>query len=109
MEGELERLVAAEARISTRLAQAGADAQALIAAARARVEQAEHRWREELEEATSSLQREMEQDRTHQLRCVTEELQVQLAALQAITEERITELALHAVNRLLQPSPARRQ
>lgn len=100
--GELERLIAAEARIAARIEQAGAEARALVALARTRAEEAERGSRDELDEATARLEREMEQDRIRQLGSVAGDLERQLAFLQAITEERITELADHALGRLLQ-------
>ncbi len=104
--GELDRLIAAEARIAGRMEQAAAEARALVASARARAEEAERRSREELEEATARLEREMEQDRIRQLRSVAEDLARHLAFLQAVNEDRITELAAHALGRLLQPTNA---
>jgi DNA anti-recombination protein RmuC len=107
--GELERLIAAEARIGARIEQAATEALALVASARRRAEEAERRSREELEEATARLEREVEQDRIRQLRSVAEDLDRHLAFLQAVTEDRITELAAHALGRLLQPTNADRR
>ena len=104
--GELERLIAAEARIAARIEQAAAEARALVASARARGEEAERRSREELEEATARLEREMEQDRIRQLRSVAEDLDRHLAFLQAVNEDRITQLAAHALGRLLEATNA---
>ena len=102
--GELERLIAAEARIGARIEQAAAEARALVHSARGRAEEAERRSREELEDATARVEREMEEARIRQVRSVAEDLDRQLAFLQAVNEERITELARHALARLLQPA-----
>ena len=104
--GELDRLIAAEARIAARIEQAAAEARALVASARARGEEAERRSREELEEATARLEREMEDDRIRQLASVAEDLDRHLAFLQAVNEDRITELAAHALGRLLRAANA---
>jgi DNA anti-recombination protein RmuC len=102
--GELDRLIAAEARIAARIEQAAAEARALVASARAGAEEAERRSREELEQATANLEQEMEQDRIRQLRSVAEDLDRHLAFLQTVNEDRITQLAAHALGRLLQPT-----
>lgn len=104
--GELDRLIAAEARIAARIEQAAAEARALVASARAGAEEAERRSREELEQATASLEREMEAERIRQLRSVAEDLDRHLAFLQAVNEDRITQLAAHALGRLLRAANA---
>lgn len=102
--GKLERLIEVEARIAARIEQAAADTRALIASARSRAEEAERRSREELEAATAGVEREMELARTRLLRSVAEDLDRQLASLQAVTDERVTELGAFALARLLQPT-----
>lgn len=102
--GELERLIAAEARIGARIAQAAAEARALVASARGRAEEAERRSSAELAQAAASLEREVEEDRIRQLRSVAEDLDRQLGFLEAVNEDRITELATHALGRLLRPT-----
>lgn len=99
--GELERLIAAEARIAARIEEAAAEARALVDWARGRAAEAERRSHEDLAEATARVEREMEQDRVRQVRTVADDLDRQLAFLQGISEERITELAAHALDRLL--------
>jgi hypothetical protein len=59
-----------------------------------------------LEEAGTQLEREVEQARDRQLQSVAGDLDHQLAFLQAVNEDRITELAAHALGRLLQPTNA---
>jgi hypothetical protein len=102
--GELERLIAAEARIGARIAQAAAEARALVASGRGRAEEAERRSSAELAQAAASLEREVEENRIRQLRSVAEDLDRQLAFLQAVNEDRVTELAIHALGRLLRPT-----
>ena len=52
----------------------------------------------------TSLEREVEEDRIRQLRSVAEDLDRQLGFLEAVNEDRITELATHALGRLLRPT-----
>jgi vacuolar-type H+-ATPase subunit H len=107
--GELERLIAAEARLDARVQQAAAEARSLVASARARLEEAEQRSQEEFKQAIAELEGEMEQEGARQLRAIAEELDRDLVFLQAVTTERITELAAHALDRLLRPrTPDRR-
>jgi hypothetical protein len=102
--GELERLITAEARITDRLEQAAAEARHILDSARDRAEAARSRSGEEQEEAMGRLEQEMHDDRTRQLRAIAEDLDRSLGSLQAVTEERLTELAKHALSRLLHPA-----
>jgi hypothetical protein len=99
---DLERLIVAEERIATRAADAAAEARALVASAHARAEQAERQAREEVRQAMAELEREMALDRERQLQAVAQELDRELRELQAIPEERITQLARKVLGLLLQ-------
>ena len=78
-------------------------ARSLVASARARLDEAERRSQEEFKQAIAELEGEMEQEGARQLRAIAEDLDRDLVFLQAVTTERITELAAHALDRLLQP------
>lgn len=99
---DLERLIAAEALIAERTAEAAGEARALVAAAQARAEQAERRLGDELGEAIAELEREVVLDRERQLGAVANDLDQELRALQAVSEERITELARKMLDLLLE-------
>ena len=99
---DLERLIAAEALIAARTAEAAGEARALVAAAQARAEQAERRLEDELGEAIAELEREVVLDRERQLGGVANDLDRELRALQAVSEERITELARKMLDLLLE-------
>ena len=107
--GDLERLIAAEAQIASRTAKAVSEARALIALAQVRVEEFEGRARGELEETRAALEQEMVQDREGQLQAIAGDLQRRLGSLEAISEERITELARKLLDLLLQPGSAGRE
>jgi hypothetical protein len=102
--GDLEQLIACEARMATRRAEAAEEARALLSQARTRVQEAEQRAGAALEEAIAALERELELDRGRQLKAIAQDLEQQLRVLQNLSEDRINELARTMLALLIQPT-----
>ena len=100
---DLDQVIAVEARLAARLEQATVAARALLESARARIEECERHAGKELDEAIARLMQEVERERQRNLQDLSDELGRELRFLDAVSEDRITQLARSGLRSLLRP------
>lgn len=100
-EGDLQPLIETEIRLEKLLAQAKSGAERLVATAQATVRAAEERTELELEEEARALRRDAEQEREKGIESIRTLGCARAAAFDAVTGDRVTELAAYVVRRVI--------